>query len=184
MTRSTVGFSLLLAGAIASWYLSDSLQSGNVEVIRTHMMQNGYYLKSARILGTNSDGKLLYEIKSEYAEQLDNNQVEFQNVEIRYTHETGVPWILHADKALIADNSNRIALSGHVVAISNAGFSGDVTEIRTQYLELEADKFMAMTEEHVQIRIGQRSITATGMLAMLQTSQLKLKSDVSGHFVP
>lgn len=148
------------------------------------MLQSGFYLKSVRILGTNSEGRLLYEINSEYAEQLDNNEVEFQNVEIRYTTEAEVPWILHADKALIANNRDYIALSGNVVAISNEGFSGYVTEIRTGYLELEPNKFRAMTEERVQIRIGVRSITATGMLAMLQTSQLQLKSDVSGNFVP
>lgn len=183
-TRDTVGFGLLLAGAIASWYLSESLQSTDVEVLRTQVMQNGFYLKSARILGTNSDGQLLYEIKSEYAEQLDNNEVEFRNVEIRYTAETQVPWILHADTALMAGNRDYIKLIGNVVAVSNEGFSGDVTEIRTHYLELEPTKFRAMTEEHVQIRIGMRSITATGMLAMLQTNQLQLKSDVSGNFVP
>jgi len=36
----------------------------------------------------------------------------------------------------------------------------------------------------VQIRIGARSLTATGMLASLQENRLELKSNVNGKFVP
>jgi LPS export ABC transporter protein LptC len=148
------------------------------------MLQNGFYLKSARIFGTAATGELLYEIEAEYAEQMGQGQVEFQNVEINYTAEAGVPWTLNADMALIGDDREVIELSGHVVAVSKEGFSGDVTEIRTSYLELEPEIFRARTDQRVQIRIGARSITATGMLAMLQTNQLKLNSNVSGKFVP
>ena len=182
--RNILSFVLLLIGAIGTWYLARSLQSDDVEVRKTQMLQNGFYVKSARIFGTAADGQLLYEIEAEYAEQLGEEQVEFQNVEISYTSETGVPWILNADKALIGEDREVIELSGHVVAISSEGFSGDVTEIRTSYLELEPKEFRATTDERVQIRIGARSITATGMLAMLQTNQLQLMSNVSGKFVP
>ena len=183
-TRNTFSFILLFIGAVGTWYLASSLQSDDVEIRDTQMLQNGFYVKSARIFGTAVDGQLLYEIEAEYAEQLGEDQVEFQNVEINYSSETGIPWILNADKALILDDREVIELSGHVVAISSEGFSGDVTEIRTSYLELEPEYFRAQTDERVQIRIGARSITATGMLAMLQTNQLQLKSNVSGKFVP
>lgn len=182
--RNTISLTFLLVGAIGTWYLAHTLQLDEDDIHKTQMLQNGFYVKSARIFGTAVDGKLLYEIEAEYAEQLGLEQVEFQNVEINYTTETDVPWTLNADKALIGNNREVIELSGHVVAISNEGFSGDVTEIRTPYLELEPESFRARTDQRVQIRIGARSITATGMLAMLQTNQLRLQSNVSGKFVP
>jgi LPS export ABC transporter protein LptC len=182
--RNIVSFTLLLIGALGTWYLARTLNSDDVQAIKTQQLQNGFYLKSARIFGTATTGQLLYEIEAEYAEQLTKGQVEFQNVEINYTTEANVPWTLSADMALIGDNREVIELSGHVVAVSNDGFSGDVTEIRTSYLELEPDDFRARTDERVQIRIGARSITATGMLALLQTNQLQLNSNVSGKFVP
>ena len=43
---------------------------------------------------------------------------------------------------------------------------------------------MAETTARVQIRIGARSLTATGMLALLKENRLELKSNVSGKFVP
>jgi LPS export ABC transporter protein LptC len=71
-----------------------------------------------------------------------------------------------------------------VRAVSTEGFSGDETEIRTEYLELDPERYLAATDERVQIRIGARSLTATGMLASLKENQIELKSNVSGKFVP
>ena len=183
-SKNAAGFILLSILTLGSWYLAESLRDDDDQLRTTTGSQAGYYLKSARILGTGDDGSLLYEIEAEYAEQRNDNEMEFQNVEIVYTSAAAVPWILNADKAVIVENRRQINLSGHVIAISNEGFSGDATEIRTQYLELEPDNFKAWTEERVQIRIGARSITATGMLVMLQTNQLHLKSNVRGKFVP
>jgi LPS export ABC transporter protein LptC len=184
MSRNTFAFVLLLIAAIGSWYLGRSLQPDDSAIPKTQILQTGFYLKSARIFGTAADGQLLYEIEAEYAEQLGEEQVEFENVKINYTTEADVPWSLRADKAVVGKDREVIKLSGHVVALSKEGFSGDVTEIRTPYLELEPENFRATTDQRVQIRIGERSITATGMLALLQTNQLQLKSNVSGKFVP
>ena len=70
------------------------------------------------------------------------------------------------------------------MAVSNEGFSGQVTEIRAPLLEIDPNQYKAETDSRVQIRIGSRSLTATGMLALLRENRLQLKSNVSGKFVP
>ena len=85
---------------------------------------------------------------------------------------------------MIHQGERRIRLIGNVLAISREGFSGQDTEIRTQYLELDPESYIAETDQRVQIRIGARSLTATGMLASLQDNRLELKSNVNGKFVP
>ncbi|MBT8077448.1 MAG: LPS export ABC transporter periplasmic protein LptC, partial [Gammaproteobacteria bacterium] len=147
-------------------------------------LRSGFYLKSARILGTDDQGKRLYEIEAEYAEQQPNNEIQFDNVQIEYAVDSGIPWTLNADTAIIGKDRKRVRLSGHVIAVSNEGFGGQETEIRTPYLELQPENFVAETDERVQIRIGSRSLTATGMLAMLENNRVQLKSNVSGKFVP
>jgi LPS export ABC transporter protein LptC len=77
-----------------------------------------------------------------------------------------------------------LTLSGHVLAVSSEGFSGQTTEIRTEWLQLEPKDYKAETDSRVQIRIGARSLTATGMVALLRDNRLELKSNVSGKFVP
>ena len=182
--RSIIVIVLLTAAALASWYLARQNQGADAADASTESIHRGYYLKSARILGTGTNGRLLYEIQAKHAEQQDNNRISFIDVLINYTPASGVPWILNADSALVHQGERRIRLIGHVLAVSREGFSGQDTEIRTQYLELDPENYIAETDQRVQIRIGTRSLTATGMLASLQENRLELKSNVNGKFVP
>ena len=75
-------------------------------------------------------------------------------------------------------------MRGHVRAVGRSGDDGEDTEIRTQYLEFDPERYVAETEERVQIRIGARSLTATGMLASLNDNTVELKSNVRGKIAP
>jgi len=182
--RHAIVLIVLTAAALASWYLARPGNGYDDAVPTFDTTQHGYYLKSARILGTGSDGSLLYELRAEDAEQQEDGNVSFKTVSLDYSPQSDVPWRVNADTAVIHQDENRVMLRGHVRAISNEGFSGKDTEIRTQYLEIDPDMYLAETNERVQIRIGARSLTATGMLASLKENRLELKSNVGGKFVP
>jgi LPS export ABC transporter protein LptC len=182
--RGIIVFVLLLVAATSSWYLVGSLSRPEMIETQGNAVSDGYYLKSARILGTGNDGRLLYNIKADYVEQLNGADMFFQNVQIRYSPTARVPWIFNADTATISDDQQRVILQGHVLAVNTRGFDGKDTEIRTQYLEFEPDTYRAQTQTRVQIRIGPRSLMATGMLALLQENRLELKSNVNGKFIP
>jgi len=185
--RNVVTFVVLLFAAIGSWYLSSNLQTAEVTQSVANGVGDGFYLRSARILGTDDQGQLLYEIEAEFAEQQANGEIELHNVSISYSPSADVPWTIDADLATVSTDDPEqtlLQLSGHVVAVSNEGFSGQATELRTPELTIDPNKFIAETETRVQIRIGSRSLTATGMLALLQDNRLQLKSNVNGKFVP
>lgn len=170
--------------AIASWYVASVNKTAEITRSISDTTFGGFYLRSARILGTDEDGQLLYEIEAEYGQQLENNEIELQNVRISYSSAANVPWTIKADVAIISDTLDLLRLSGHVVAVSNEGFAGKVTEIRAPLLNIDPSRYKAETDSRVQIRIGSRSLTAIGMLALLQENRLQLKSNVSGRFVP
>lgn len=182
--RGIVLIAILIAGAFGSWYLSRVNDTPDSNELFRDYEHRGYYLKSARILGTGADGTALYEIVAVHAEQRSDDSIKFSDVRIIYSPESDVPWTVDADMATIYPNQQRVLLEGHVRAISERGLSGNDTEIRTQVLEFDPDKYLAETDERVQIRIGARSLTATGMLASLNDDRLELKSNVSGKFVP
>ena len=185
MSPRTLTLIIALAiAAVGSWYLARSNQPQDDARVPYEPVHQGYYLKSARILGTGEDGKLLYEIEAENAVQADKNRIEFTGVRIRYSPDTNVPWIVHADEATLREGSPRIALRGHVRAVGTTGADGQDTEIRTQYLEFDPEAYVAETDERVQIRVGARSLTATGMLASLNDSKVVLKSNVRGKIAP
>ena len=182
--RNILTFIALLVVALATGYLANLLRTPEITQTVTEKGSSGYYLRAARILGTDHDGRLLYRIEADYAEQQANNEIELQNVRIAYSPGAEVPWTINADLATISDSHELLRLSGRVIAVSDEGFAGKVTEIRTPLLEIDPESYTAQTDSRVQIRIGSRSLTATGMLALLQDNRLELKSNVSGKFVP
>jgi LPS export ABC transporter protein LptC len=182
--RNILTICTLALAAVGSWYLASSFGTPEITKTTADVGAGGYYLRTARILGTDDDGELLYEIEAEYAEQRENSEIELQNVRVRYSNERDVPWTINADMATIGDDRDVLRLSGHVIAVSSEGFAGEVTEIRTPQLDIDPTTYTAETDSRVQIRIGSRSLTATGMLALLQDNRLELRSNVSGKFVP
>lgn len=185
MSPRTITFIVLLsAGAIGSWYLARPNASTESEQLPYDSAHHGYYLKQARIFGMGVDGNLLYEIEAETAEQQEDGRIEFADVRIRYSPDSDVPWVVSADEATLRDENPTITLRGHVQIINAGAAAGNITEIRTQYLELDARQFIAETNERVQIRIGERSLTATGMLASLHDDRIELKSNIRGKIAP
>jgi lipopolysaccharide export system protein LptC len=182
--RNLLIFGVLFAAAIGSWYLARVKGDEDTGQRGVDPVHRGFYLKSARILGTGPGGDLLYELRAKHAEEQLDGSIEFTDVRFDYSPEMDVPWTVNADSATILPIRQRVQLRGHVRARSSQGFSDSDTEIRTDYLELDPERYIAETEERVQIRIGTRSLTATGMLASLNDSRLELKSNVSGKFVP
>lgn len=182
--RSIVFIGILTIAALGSWYFARSNQVTDDDNLPYEPLHRGYYLKKTRILGTGEDGSLLYEIDAEYAEQQENDQIEFTDVNIRYSPDSDITWVVNADKATLSKGSPRILLRGHVRAINTARSAENEMEIRTQYLELDPERFVAETDARVQLRIGARSLTATGMLASLHDDKIELKSNVSGKFIP
>ena len=130
------------------------------------------------------NGSLLYEIEAVHAEQQADDRIEFSDVRIHYSPDSGVPWVVNADEATLREGDPQIILRGHVKILNNSEESDQEAEIRTQYLELDPKLFVAQTEDRVQLRFGSRSVTATGMLASLNDDRIELKSNVRGKIVP
>jgi LPS export ABC transporter protein LptC len=175
---------LLLVAALGSWYIARDDRDRGPAPASTTSAGRGYYLEDARILGTADDGSLLYEIRAEFAEQQGDESILFSDVRIEYSPETDIPWSITADTALLAPDQPRVLLQGNVRAFSTAGPSGDETELLTPLLSLDPARYIAETDERIRIRIGDRSLTGTGMLASLNENRMEIRSNVSGRFVP
>jgi len=185
MSPRTISLIIVLtAAALASWYLARDKMPDATDDLPFDGTHRGYYLKSARILGTGEDGSLLYEIEADHAEQAARDRIEFTDVRIRYSPVSGIPWVVDADEATLREGAPRISLRGFVKILNIGETSDQDIEIRTQYLELDPEQFIAETEDRVQIRFGTRSVTATGMLASLNDDRIELKSNVRGKIVP
>lgn len=182
--RSTTFIVVLTIAALGSWYISRSKTPSSTDQPILETLNRGYYIEEARILGTGEDGSLLYEIEAERAEQQTDKRIEFSAVRIQYSPTSAIPWTVAANSATLREGAPRIILQGDVQIHNNGLSAGQQTEIRTEYLELDPERFIAETDERVHIRFGTRSVTATGMLASLHDDKVELRSNVRGEMIP
>lgn len=145
---------------------------------------NGYYLKEAELVGTGANGEVLYKIQtSELKQDADTGEVALTDVALAYSPEAAVPWDLRADTGSMPPDSDILQLSGEVVAVTREN-SGEPATIRTDYLEIDPQTFVAYTDRPVAIELSGGRVLATGMRVFLKEDRLQLIADVTGTFTP
>jgi LPS export ABC transporter protein LptC len=180
---------ILLIAAIASsviFMLAPGRQPPPQTRLRT---EQGYYVREGTLTGTGADGRILYRITTKAARQnLDDGTISMQEVALRYAPAAGTPWDMRATRGQIPQDSNIIQLSGDVLVTSMAGdaanFRAAPLTIRTDYLELDPDTYIATTRRQVAIGRSRDTLHARGMRVYLKQDRLQLESEVRGNFLP
>lgn len=173
---------LLLSAAAGSWLLVASRDEPEPAGTVISSGHEGYYLVDATVKGIGPDGKYLYQIVArEISQDLQRDVIVLTDVKLTYSPELDVPWDMTAESGII-DSEERVLLQGNVRAKS--GHDKVQASLRTSELEIDPEKYLAKTDKRVTIRVGARSLSATGMLAFLNEDRIELRSNVSGKFLP
>jgi LPS export ABC transporter protein LptC len=156
----------------------------------------GYYVKDATLTGTGEDGQILYRVTASAAEEtLRDGTVTMQDVNVDYEPAGEIPWKLKADRGQIPPDRNIIQLSGEVVATTGVAADKETAPpkgrtgtapllIRTDYLELDPETYIARTERMVAVERSGDTLRARGMRVYLKQDRLQFESEVRGRFLP
>ncbi len=187
-------FLLLLAGALATTWLVFSHPSTDVEESSAPRLGLGYYVRDARLTGSGTDGRILYRVSAASAEQqLADGTITMQEVAVDYDPAAQVPWKLRADRGQIPPDRNIIELAGDVTATTTVGpaaagvrgrSSAAPLLIRTDYLELDPEAYIARTERMVAVERDRDTLRARGMRVYLKQDRLQFNAEVRGRFLP
>lgn len=182
--RNLLTLTALLIGAVASGVLL--FRSGPEEAAeeRGPRLGIGYFMTEARLVGTGEDGRALYRVSAATASQsLADGAVKMEDVRMIYDPLTDIPWDVRADTGRMPPDGKIIELEGNVVAMTREG-EGSPTTIRTDYLEMDPETFVAETSRKVTVEYQGHEVYATGMRLYLREERLQLISNVNGKFVP
>lgn len=151
--------------------------------------EQGYYVREGTLTGTGPDGRMLYRITTQAARQnLDDGTISMEEVAVRYMPAARIPWDMRASNGQIPRDSNIIQLSGDVLVTSTASAAADDRQvpltIRTDYLELDPDTYIATTDRQVAIERSRDTLHARGMRVYLKQDRLQLEAEVRGNFLP
>ena len=113
--RNGVAIILLLAAAIVTWYWSRPAEPPRVVRRAEDQAPLGYYVRGARMQGTDANGRVTYRILADrLEEQPDQSSLELNGVRIEYSPADEVPWLIRAQRASTPKSGARLDLEGDV----------------------------------------------------------------------
>jgi LPS export ABC transporter protein LptC len=145
----------------------------------------GYYLRGARLLGTDATGHVTYVVLADRVEELpDQEQLELAGVRVEYSPENEIPWLVSATRASAPRSGEYLDLTGDVELRSQPTNGRDATIVQTASLRFEPNEFTAQSDSAVVVQIGAHRLEAVGLRAQLKDDSLQLESKIHGQFAP
>ena len=142
----------------------------------------GYYVRDARLTGTDENGEPTYDLTATMARQTRaDGVIALENVRVSYKPDTAGAWNLRARTGRMPADATIIRLTGDVVGTSgNSG--GPTTTIRTDYLEYEPATYAARTDREVTVDYAGGTVRGRGMRANFRDGTVELLSRVNGRY--
>ena len=184
-SRTTIQVTLLAVAASISTIIM--MQNQNEDESKDNSQPTlglAYFLKSAEVRGTGSDGKVLYRLTADRAEQHPENEyINLENIALSYEPSAEVPWDMFADTGFIPPDGKLIELKGNVRILSKEPDEPQIS-IQSSEIDLLPDEKIAQTDKKVIIQREGKKINGIGMEAYLDQSKVKLLSNIDGKYVP
>lgn len=183
--RNGVAIILLLAAAIVTWYWSRPAEPPRVVRRAEDQAPLGYYVRGARMQGTDANGRVTYRILADRLEELpDQSLLELNGVRIEYSPADEVPWLIRAERASTPKSGARLDLEGDVELRSEPTDGKKPIAITTARLTFVPDESMAVSSEPVRLTVGDWHVDAVGLNANLKDDEVELESNVHGQVAP
>ncbi|MBN1237531.1 MAG: LPS export ABC transporter periplasmic protein LptC [Gammaproteobacteria bacterium] len=183
--RNGAAICLLIAAAVGTWYWSRTTAPAEFEPVPARSAPLGYYLRDAVLLGTDEQGRVVYRVSADLAEERpDDGALLLNGVLVEFQEDEQVPWRVRASRAEAQPEQSYLELEGEVRLESIGGEGRPPTLVETEQLRLEPDDHTAVAEGDVRLTVGENTLSAVGLKAFLKEDRLELESKVHGRFLP
>ena len=177
--QNLVWLLVLGSAAAGTWYLTrePSVEPEATQSPGTNSL--GYYLKGATVVGTDTNGEVLYRIAADRIEEdPDTSRLILSDVEVEYRDDVGVPWKIRASNASGPVDRAYFDMRGNVTIEHVDEVTQERTVIEAEEIHLIPESYFASTDGPVRFRIGDTEIDAVGLKAHLKDDRIDLESDV------
>jgi LPS export ABC transporter protein LptC len=183
--RLLILFGLVLAG-VAVWLTLLSGQNGPVtaQASRAAGPDQGYSATDASVVETGADGLPLYTLQAHEVQQdPDSDLINLKTVHMTYRDSSGGQWQARSDRATAQQDSALIDLAGDVDISGTFAGSALPAHILTDKLYVDTRKEIIRTASPFTLKWAGDETEARGLLIDIKDHNLKLESDVHGHFI-
>ena len=178
---------LVIAAAVASWWLRDSTAPPSAQSVRKEGPREiDYYITGFDITQMTEAGRPAHRLVAARAHHFtDDDTTELQQPRLTVYQLDSPPWQVDADGALVSSDGSLILLSGEVAIERAGGSNSRPVRMTTRNLRVQPKQDYAETDEKVRVETDRDWLDATGMQAWFRPpSRLKFLSQVKGYYVP
>jgi lipopolysaccharide export system protein LptC len=176
---------LLVAAAATTWMLFRPEAPAATGAAQRDAPPAGYYLRGARLLGTDAEGRIAYEIYADRAEELpDEEALRLEQVRVDYRPADGQAWVISASRAFAPIDGSALSLEGNVELRSEPDDGSQPTVITTDHIDFRPEESLAVTTARIEVRVDSGRLSAVGLRAHLKDDRLELESDIHGQILP
>lgn len=184
--RNTVVIALLALLAAGTWLASWQRQDSNPPLAANEDARPlGYYVRGAKMLGTDEQGRVIYRILAERLDELpDEDRLSLEGVHVEYQPADETAWAISAASASTPKDGSLLDLVGNVEVRSSPTDGSEPLTIATEKLRFSPDTSSAESDGPVEIHVGDWQLTTIGLRTHLKGDTLELESQVHGTFAP
>lgn len=182
IVRNGAAICLLIAAALGTWYWSRTTAPAAPTAVPARSAPLGYYLRDAVLLGTDDEGRVVYRVSADLAEERpEDGSLLLNGVRVEFQGDEQVPWRVRALSAEAQPERGYLELAGNV-ELERIGEERPPTLVETERLRLEPDEQTAVAPGDVRLTVGGNTLSAVGLKAFLRDDRLELESKVHGRF--
>jgi lipopolysaccharide export system protein LptC len=183
--RNGAAICLLIAAALGTWYWSRMTAPAETEDAPARSGPLGYYLRDAVLLGTDEEGRIVYRISADLAEERpEDGSLLLRGVNVEFRQDPQIPWRVRAARAEAQPERSYLDLEGDVELEREGSDDRARTLVETSRLRLEPELHRAVASGEVRFTVGDTTLSAVGLKAFLREDRLELESKIHGRYLP
>jgi lipopolysaccharide export system protein LptC len=183
--RNTLVMVVLAAFAVATWLYGRPAAAPQRPVAAGGAPPLGYYIRGARILGTDDQGRVEYQISADSLEELPGQErLKLDAVRVEYHPADSDAWWISAMSASGPKDRSELDLTGDVTLRSEPAGGRDPTIITAESLRFFPDSSTVESDMPVSLKVGGWELEAGKLRTRLKGDVVQLESEVHGKFSP
>jgi LPS export ABC transporter protein LptC len=182
--RNTVVILVLAILAAATWVATWPAQNQGPPADRGgESGPLGYYIRGARLSGTDEQGRVTYRLRAERLDELPaDERLRLEGVNVEYQPAESTAWAISAANANALKDGSLLELSGDVEIRSVPSDGSAQQTILTQALRFWPKTSSVESDQPVEFRVGNWQLHGMGFRSDLKGHALRLESQVHGTF--
>jgi LPS export ABC transporter protein LptC len=184
--RLLILFGLLLA-VVAVWLTlgSGAMGPATARTGRPTAADQGYSAIGATVVETGADGLPMYTLQAQQVQQdADSNLVNLTTVHMTFRDPSGGQWQARSDTAVAQQDSALIDLRGAVDVTGLFAGTDQPAHMLTDTLQVDTHTDIIRTRSPVTLKWAGYVVDGHGLVVNIKDHNVKLESEVHGHFVP